>query len=107
MDGMQEIFKHDFSAYGAAGYGVTVYAGVDGKGETVFQADFKKGWPNKDNAYIVDADGAGFLMRVCIDRFCAWCPQADDYDVALFASVLANRVHRYCEHVHDGGFASV
>ena len=92
-----EVFAWDFSAYGADGYGVRVYAVEKEAGAVVYQAHFAKGRPNKDKSYVCDADSAGFLMRVIIDRFMTWCDEADDYDVAILAGAMANKICRYHE----------
>ena len=92
-----KVFEWDFSAYGAAGYGVRVYAEPNTKGGITYQAHFAKGWPNKDNVYVCDADSVGFLMRVIIDRFTTWCPEAADRDVALLVGVLADKVGRFVD----------
>lgn len=92
-----KVFEWDFSAYGAAGYGVRVFAEPNDKGGFTYQAHFAKGWPNKDNTYICDADSASLLIRVAVDRFATWCREASDADVALFAGALSDKVRHFIE----------
>ena len=97
----EKIFTYDCSAHGAAGYGIEIYPETRINDSTCYVINFVR----DGIVYECDCEDVGQMLRICIDRFVSWCPEADAYDIALFVEVMAEKIRAYAADEHDVQFA--
>jgi len=104
---MKKIMEWDFSAYGSAGNGLRVYSAELPKRLAGSVDAYTVQFVKDGVAYECDCDSAAFVIRHSVELFATHCPEADDYDVALFAGVLSDKLRLHNEREHDKQYSNL